>query len=164
MASYREILTKAIIGKGKKTTTDKYEVSINNIDNVLGCWVINHSFNGKIINDKVNVFGEYDVNIWYSYDNNTKTNVVIKKLSYNDFMSVNLKENASLNNNSKIIVKVLNQPNVIDVKVDNGIAKLEISKQLGIEVVGDMLMKVACEDDLNDYEEIIDDEINENYL
>jgi len=45
MAYYKEIVTKAVIGKGKKTIREDREVSFGDrLDNVLGCWVINHTF------------------------------------------------------------------------------------------------------------------------
>jgi hypothetical protein len=43
MANLKEIVTKAVIGKTKKASKDNLEVSLDtNINNVLGCWVINH--------------------------------------------------------------------------------------------------------------------------
>ena len=167
MAYFKEIVTKAVIGKGKKTTKDKFNVDINSIDNVLGCWVINHNFSGNIINNNIEVLGSYDVNIWYSYDNNSKTNVVIKTFNYVDPMKVKIKENSKLTNNSEIIVRTLNQPSVTDVEVIDGKVNLIIEKSIGVEVVGDTKVRVSVQDDFDDYEEIIDDEdidININYL
>lgn len=43
MASYKEIVTKAIIGKGKKYFKDNYDMEVSNTPTtILGCWVINH--------------------------------------------------------------------------------------------------------------------------
>ena len=43
MASYKEIVTKAVIGKGKKYFKNSYSVNVeNNPTTVLGCWIINH--------------------------------------------------------------------------------------------------------------------------
>lgn len=43
MASYKEIVTKAVLGKGKKTFVDIYStVPSCTPTTVLGCWVINH--------------------------------------------------------------------------------------------------------------------------
>lgn len=43
MASYREIVTKAIISKGKKVFVHNNQIEANNNPTtVLGCWVINH--------------------------------------------------------------------------------------------------------------------------
>ena len=47
MASYREIVTKSVIGKGKKTFTNNYTFSVTEVPTtILGCWVINHTFKG----------------------------------------------------------------------------------------------------------------------
>lgn len=171
MAYFKEIVTKAVIGKGKKTTKEKFDVKINEgIDNVLGCWVINHNFTGVIDNNNIIVSGNYDVNIWYSYDNNTKTNVVIKTFSYNDPMKVKIKENSKLTNNSEIIVRTLNQPSVTDVEIVDGIVNLVIEKQMGVEVIGDTKVRVSVQDEFDDYEEIVDEDVeidtdlNDDYL
>ena len=83
MSSYKEIVTKTVIGKGKKNFNNKYSIDVNdNISNILGCWVINHKFNGNMENNDVLVNGSFDVNIWYSYDNDTKTNVINDTINY----------------------------------------------------------------------------------
>ena len=162
MAYYKEIVTKAVIGKGKKTKREDYVIDTDElIDNVLGCWVINHNFRGNVVNNSIIVSGTYDVNIWYSYLNNTKTNVMIKKFSYEYPMNVNLKENSSLTKDSEIIVRTLSQPSVVDVNVLNKQIKLTIEKQLGVEVIGDTTVRVSVEDSFDDYEEIDEDIMDE---
>ena len=43
MSSFKEIVTKAIIGKGKKHFKNSYSITTENVPTtVLGCWVINH--------------------------------------------------------------------------------------------------------------------------
>ena len=74
MANYREIVTKAVISKGKKLFNKDYSVSSNNdVSTILGVWVINHKFSGEKVGNEIRISGSYDVNIWYSYDNDTKT-------------------------------------------------------------------------------------------
>ena len=177
MAYFKEIVTKAIIGKGKKTTILKHTVETDdNINTVLGCWVINHTFNGINNNGKIMVNGSYDINIWYSYDNNTKTNVLVRKFTYDDIMNLKIKENSEVTSSSEIIVRALSQPSVTDVSIDSNIINLSVHKELGVEVVGDTKVRVSVEDEFEDYEEIVDDEnnteeidtnnieVNENYL
>lgn len=168
MASYKEIVTKAVIGKGKKTTKEHLTLQVNeNLDNVLGCWVINHNFSGSIKNNNIIVNGTYDINIWYSYNNNTKTNVMINTFNYSDTMNVKLKENSKLTNNSEIIVRSLNQPSVIDVTNSNNTIEIVVEKIMGVEVIGDSIVKVSVTDEEDEYDEIIDTddiEINEDYL
>ena len=58
MASFKEIVTKAVIGKAKKTSVSKFSVTPNEIpDTVLGCWVINHTFEGHGQNGAVVING-----------------------------------------------------------------------------------------------------------
>lgn len=41
--AYKEIVTKAVIGKGKKKYTNKYQINVEqNPSTILGCWIINH--------------------------------------------------------------------------------------------------------------------------
>lgn len=172
MATYKEIVTKAVIGKAKKTNRMNFSFTPDEkVDTVLGCWVINHNFSGVNNGGKVGVNGAFDVNVWYSYENDTKTKVNTKRFGYNELLNVPLKDQASLTNTSEIIVRSLRQPSVIDVNIDNGNILLNIEKELGVEIVGDTKIKVPIEDIDDDYEEIVDEqefeaieEINDNYL
>lgn len=172
MSNFKEIVTKAVIGKAKKTNTMNFSFQADEkVDTVLGCWVINHNFSGTSNNGKVSVNGSFDVNVWYAYDNDTKTKVNSKKFNYNEVFSVPLKDDATLNNNPEIIVRSLRQPTVTNVTKDNQEIILDIEKELGVEIVGETKIKVPVEDDFDDYEEIVDDaevdkidEIKEDYL
>ena len=89
MANFREIVTKTVIGKGKKTFIDTGHIKTSNPPStILGCWIINHNFNGIKENDKVKINGTYDLNIWYSFDNNSKTDVIKEKVSYNEIVNI----------------------------------------------------------------------------
>ncbi len=175
MNNYKEIVTKAVIGKSKKTSTNEFSMAVENTPNtVLGCWVINHKFNGYSNGDNINVNGSYDVNVWYSYDNDTKTNVSKETYNYNETIPVHLKENIS--DGKEVIVRSLKQPTVNEVKIDNDQIKLSIDKELAVEVVGNTMIRVPVEVISDDYEEIIEpneekkveveqiDEVNEEYL
>ncbi|MBQ3142280.1 MAG: outer spore coat protein CotE [Bacilli bacterium] len=178
MPTYKEIVTKAVIGKGKKLFKDTYDLYIeDNVDTVLGCWVINHEMSGRNDKGSVLITGSFDVNIWYSYDNNTKTSVAIKKIHYKENVNVRLKEASTLTDNSEIIIRSLKNPTCTDVKSNEKKIIYDIEKELGIEIIGDAKVKIAIEDDFDDYEIIeednkninkimndIDNNINEDYL
>ena len=172
MSSFKEIVTKAVIGKAKKTSKDSWSLEPEEIPNtVLGCWVINHSFSGvKSSNNQVVVNGSYDVNVWYAYDTDKKTAVTNKRFSYNDKMSIPLKDNYNIDDATDIIVRCLKQPTVDNVNIKDGKITLDIDKEMGVEIVGDTMVKISVEEDEDDYEEIFDtmdtDEIsvNEDYL
>jgi len=177
VANFKEIVTKAVIGKAKKTSTSSFTIKPEQTpDTVLGCWVINHTFSGKNKNGSVQLNGEFDVNIWYSYDNDTKTTVTTKRFSYTDKMNMTLKDENKITDASEIIVRSLKQPTVTNVNIDSGLVKLDIDKELGVEIVGDTKIKVSVEDEFDDYEIIEDyetdmnqeleqiEELNDNYI
>ena len=168
--NYKEIVTKAVIAKGKKNSTNNYTLQTEETPNtILGCWVINHSFNGTNLGNKVLVNGNFDVNVWYSYDNDSKTAVSTQKFSYTDTMKMNVDESSTTN---EVIVKSIQQPTVSDVSIKDGIVNLNITKELGIEIVGDTKIKVPVEELDDDYIELTDDEdtiesvdqVDTNYL
>ena len=168
MTNFKEIVTKAVIGKSKKISHNDYKLVTDEKPNtVLGCWIINHTFNGKNIDGKVQVNGNFDINVWYSYDNDTKTKVNTMQFSYEDIMPVSLKDNSVLNNNSEIIVRSLKQPTVTDVTIINDEIVMKVEKELGVEVVGDTKLKISVEEDEDEYELIDDnsiDEIKDDFL
>ena len=175
---YKEIVTKAVIGKGKKNFKNEYELIANDtVDTILGCWVINHTMKGISDGEFVRIEGNFDVNVWYSYDSNTKTAVEARNVSYSEKVKVHLLEDKSLNDNSEILLTAIKSPTVIDVEVDGNKVTYEIEKELGIEIIGDTKVKVQVLNDTNNDFEIIDEEIsdkeidsaideeiNENYL
>ena len=172
MSSFKEIVTKAVIGKAKKTSSNKWELEPDEQPNtVLGCWVINHSFSGaKGSNNLVVVNGSYDVNVWYSFDSDKKTAVTTKRFNYVDNMNIPLKDNTNIKDATDIIVRCLKQPTVDNVNINGSKVELEIEKEMGVEIVGDTMVRISVEEDEDDYEEIfdaIDDDaikVNEDYL
>ena len=172
--NYKEIVTKTIIGKGKKIFKNEYEVSVNeNVDTVLGCWVINHDLKGVKDNEYIKINGSYDINIWYSYDNNTKTNVVSNKTYYEERVRVRVRDNRELDEEDEIIIRCLKNPTCIDVSNENNVIKYTISKELGIEIVGDQKIRIPISSSEDEYDIIIDEkeindeidkEVNEDYL
>ena len=175
MSTYKEIVTKAVVGKGKKYYKNTYTVNTdNNPDTVLGCWVINHKFSGSEENGKIVINGSFDVNLWYSYDNNTKTSVITKNIPYKEVVTVSQKETTD-SSKKDIIVRSLKQPSCVSAKEDGNSINIEIEKELGVEIVGDTKVKVAIEEDEEPWDELpeevteetekeIEENIDPNYI
>ena len=167
MALYKEIVTKAVIGKGKKHYKNTYTINTDNTPNtVLGCWIINHKFEGVQEDNKIVINGSFDVNLWYSYDNDTKTTVITKTINYKEIVSVNEKEKPDTDIKD-IIVRSLKQPTCISAKENDKSINIEIEKELGVEIVGDTKVKIAIEEEEDawdilddDYDDEIDKEID----
>ena len=165
MNNYREIVTKAVVSKGKKLFTSTNSVTVNNPSTILGCWVINHNFNGVKEGNKIIIDGSYDVNIWYSYDNDTKTDVVRETNKYSEVINMRERDNSS---GEEIIVRSLKQPNCVKVDIDNNDIVYTIEKELGIELVGDIKVKIEANLEEDPWDEIVEDntmdEINEDFI
>lgn len=161
MPLYKEIVTKAVIGKGKKYFKNNYVIKpIEKPTTVLGCWVINHKFEGYKSNGKIGVDGSFDVNIWYSYDDDSKTDVISERLDYNDIFNVKIKENADLSGDTEIIVRSLKQPTCSKVIIDNDNINFDIEKELGVEIVGETKVKISVEEDEEPWDDVVDDDID----
>lgn len=172
MASFKEIVTKAVIGKGKKQFTDNLSLQVTNSPNtILGCWVINHNFSGTFSNGTVTINGSYDINIWYSYDNDTKTEVLKDTKNYTE--TINVQENSDTEN-EEVIIRSLSGPSCSKAEINGNTINCTIDKTLGIELVGDTKVRINTLDEVDDWEEImdsdasidkkIDEEVNEEYL
>ena len=172
MSNYREIISKAVISKGKKIFTQNDTITVNNNPStVLGCWVINHRFNGVKQNDKIVINGSYDINIWYSYDNDTKTDVVKESHEYTE--TVKMHNVNSEYDNASIVVRSLTDPKCISVNILDNTINYQVDLELGIELVGDVKVKIAVDDNLDDYylieeeksvDKEIDEEVNVDYI
>ena len=156
MASFKEIVTKAVIGKGKKQFTDNLSLQVTNSPNtILGCWVINHNFSGTFSNGTVTINGSYDINIWYSYDNDTKTEVLKENKTYTEI--VHLRDREEETSGEEIIIRSLKQPNCVKVDIIDGNIKYIIEKELGIELVGDIKVKIETNLEEDPWEEILEE-------
>lgn len=175
MANFKEIVTKAVIGKGKKTfTTNHVAIPNSSPSTILGCWVINHTFNGRKLGDMINVEGKFDVNIWYSAQGDTKTDVVNDTITYSHDVSVRRKSEVDTNGGEEIIVRSLNQPNCVKADIVDGKINYTVEKELGIEIVGDTKIKIAIDENEEPWEEIdstdeqisekIEEEVKEDFL
>ncbi len=148
-SEYREIITKAVCGRGRQVckSTDHIRPA-HRPSSILGCWVINHLYHAKKKSDDcVEVHGKYDVNIWYSFNDNTKTEVVSETINYCDEVKLtDLDENCLLDD-CEISVKVVQQPNCLQCKIEeqgNRIA-VEVEREFDVKVIGEtkVTVKVA---------------------
>ncbi len=165
MALYKEIVTKAVVGKGKKYFKNNYTINIEELPTtILGCWVINHKFKGYKTGDKIGIDGSYDVNIWYSYEEDSKTAVINKRIDYNDKFKVKVKDDEDINGDTDIIVRTLKQPNCTKVDItEDGKIDFDIEKELGVEVVGETKIKIQVEEDEEPWE-IITEEVTDEIM
>ncbi|WP_347440301.1 outer spore coat protein CotE, partial [Pseudomonas aeruginosa] len=61
--------------------------------------------------------GFYDVNTWYSFDGNTKTEVVTERVNYTDEVSIGYRDKNFSGDDLEIIARVIQPPNCLEALV-----------------------------------------------
>ncbi|MDF2556613.1 MAG: cotE [Bacillales bacterium] len=160
---YREIITKAVVAKGRKFTKAIHKIQPTcKPSSILGCWIINHNYSAKKKGKKVEICGSYDANIWFSHHDNTKTEVVTERISYVE--EINLKyRKAEYFDDNEVLAKVVQQPNCIDCKISSSGQKIivNVEREFLVEVVGETKLVVMVNDlgeEDCDWEAEVDDE------
>ena len=115
------------------------------------------------LDSKIVIEGSYDVNIWYSYDNNSKTSVVTKREEYSESVSVRRRNDEIDTEDTSIIVRSLKQPSCNGVEIKDNDIYFTVEKELGIEIIGETKMKISVEDDEEPWE-VIEDEVSDDTL
>lgn len=164
MSNFREIVTKAVLGKGKKNFVTEHVITPEHTPStVLGCWVINHNFSGEKTGDKVNINGSYDINIWYSYDNDQQTEVIKQTNTYKEVVTVRKNDDKNTNDED-VIIRTLAQPSCSKVEIVDNTIKYTIEKELGIELVGDTKVRISVDENEEAWDNIIDENEIDNAI
>lgn len=168
MNEVREIVTRAVVAKGKKifrvneTVTPGFDAY-----SILGCWVINHEFEATLNDKKVDLEGNFEINIWYAYDNNSKTDIARSTSNYTGSIKVREIICDYIGNNCDVIARVLQQPTCTNATIkDNGI-EIEVVFEIIVEVIGETKMMVTvfnCNDNIEPLDDDFENEINEDFL
>jgi spore coat protein E len=168
MNEIREIVTKAIVGKGKKIIRINDSVTPKNeAFSILGCWIINHEFEATLIDNKVEVAGNFEANIWYSYDENTKTDIAKKIIGYSEVIKTRQIVKEVSSDSRDVIVRILQQPTCTNAKITDSGLELEIVFEVVAEVIGETKMMVTVFTSVDSVETLEDDfenEIDENFM
>ncbi|ALC90936.1 spore coat protein [Bacillus sp. FJAT-18017] len=149
MGEYREIITKAVVAKGQKFTQSQHTINpTHNPSSILGCWIINHKYEAKKADKCVEIHGYYDVNLWYSYNDNTKTDVAYDRVRYKDVIKLKYRDKHVIDDDS-ILAKVIQQPNCCEAAIspEGGKVIVHVEREFACEVVGETKICVAVNPD-----------------
>ncbi|WP_214482763.1 outer spore coat protein CotE [Bacillus sp. SM2101] len=161
MSQHREIITKAVIGRGRKFTQATHTFSPSHKPtSILGCWIINHQYEAKKRESTVELDGTYDINVWYSFSDNTKTEVVTEKVAYTDVIKLKYKDDNYLDGGQEVVAKVLQQPNTLEATISPNGNKVivQVEREFLAEVIGETKVWVVIDPDGEFEEEEWDDE------
>lgn len=145
MKRLRQIVTKAVVAKGKKRTESSEVMRPPNTPtSILGCWVINHHYSAKKVGKFVEVSGKFDVNVWYAYNNHSKTAVYTETIPYKDRIKLHYRDEDVIDSND-VHVRVLQQPNCIEAIINQrgDSFNVVIEREFLVEVIGETKVVVS---------------------
>ena len=167
MNDVREIVTRAVLAKGRKTLKVDETVFVSSeVSSVLGCWIINHQFQTELKGKEVIVSGTFENNIWYSANNNTSTDVAKSTTEYTARVKVKEVLNDNISDHCDVIARILKNPTCTNALITDEGIKINICFEVLVEVIGETKMMVnvvnnVCQDDELDN---LENEINEDFL
>jgi spore coat protein E len=142
----REIITKAVCGKGRKFSTVTHTVTPpHHPTSILGAWIINHQYEAVRSGDGIEVIGTYDINIWYSYSKNSQTDVAKESVHYVEHVSLSYVDPKHRASTEEVSADVIQEPNCIEANItSNGSSvKIRVEREYSVELVAETKVCVA---------------------
>lgn len=133
----REIITKAVCAKGSKKFVNNHCLRPEpRPEKVLGCWLANHQYQAKSFPNSVVIKGQYELNVWYTYKDNSKTEIYREAVTYTE--SIPFEENLGrIGKDEAIYVHEKVEPRCLAVTVDGDKIDVEVETGFYAEIVGD---------------------------
>jgi spore coat protein E len=154
----REIITKAVCGKGRKFSQKTHTVMLKeNASNILGCWIINHTYHAEKVGDAVEVAGSYDVQTWVSLNDNTDTKIVKEKVSFHESVPLAFFD-ANSRGELEVYSHATQEPSCVEARISSNGDSIEVKveSEFEVEVIGETkLCVVTCDDcDIEDFDDL----------
>jgi spore coat protein E len=153
----REIITKAVCGKGRKfshvshTVTPPYSPT-----SILGAWIINNQFEAVHSGEGVEVVGTYDINIWYSYDRNTKTDVAKETVSYVEIVGLSYLDKKHKSTTAEVSAVATQEPNCVEASISSSgdSVIIRVEREFQVELIAETkVCVVVCTNGCNDFDD-----------
>ena len=144
MSEIREIVTKAVTAKGKKLFRINEKVPLSETaEKILGCWIVNNDINTELLDDKVKINGNFEINIWYSTPNNETTNIARTITNYEDTIKVREIVCDTIGKNKEVVACFVKQPNCTNACINDCTIEIEVLFEIVTEVIGETKMMVT---------------------
>lgn len=151
----REIITKAVCGKGRKFSHVTHTVTPpHKPTSILGAWIINHQYEAVKAEDGIEVVGTYDINIWYSYANNSKTEVAKETVSYVELVPLSYVDPKHRASTEEVSATSTQEPNCVEASITAGGdgVLIRVEREYQVELVAETkVCIVVCANGCNDF-------------
>ncbi|GED70132.1 spore coat protein E [Brevibacillus reuszeri] len=162
----RELIAKAVCGKGHKFSTTTHTIIPSQTPStILGCWIINTNFQAEKVGDAVEVSGTYDVNLWFSFANNTQTEVKRETVKFSVLVPLTFFDR-NCRGDLEIVARAVEQPKCVKAELSGGgTITVKVESEFAVEIIGETKVCVvvcnSCEEKdlhmLGDFEDNSDE-------
>ncbi|WP_248925549.1 outer spore coat protein CotE [Paenibacillus hamazuiensis] len=136
----REIYTKAVCGRGRRFSQVSHTVTPPHAPtSILGAWIINNQYDAVKSGDSVEVVGTYDINIWYSYDRNTKTDVAKETVSYVEVVPLSYLDKKHRPSTAEVSATATQEPNCVEANISSSGSSvvLRVEREFKVEMIAE---------------------------
>jgi spore coat protein E len=153
----REIITKAVCGKGRRFSQSSHNITpAHTPTSILGAWVINNQYEAVKADDGVEVVGTYDINIWYSYDRNTKTDVAKETVSYVEVVPLSYLDKKHRPSTAEVSAAAVQEPNCVEASISSrgDYVVIRVEREFQVEMVAETkVCVVVCQGGCDDFDD-----------
>ena len=145
MNEIREILTKAVIGKGQRSFELNVSLPQTAIlpDRTLGAFITNHHMQVAKVGNDIELSGTYDLHCWYTHSGDTETNISKMTVEYGNRVELQNALREHLLETDDILCEEVVAPYATNVRVEEGFIVADVLFEVGVEVIGETKMRVA---------------------
>jgi spore coat protein E len=125
----------------------------HNPTNILGAWIINHQYEAVKSGDGIEILGTYDINIWYSCDKNSKTDVAKETVSYVEVVPLSYLDPNYRKNTEEVSAESTQEPNCVEAAVtSDGSVLVRVEREYQVEMIAETkVCVVVCPGGCDDF-------------
>jgi len=163
----RLLLAKAVVGKGHKHSLTTHTILPSHTPStILGCWIINNTFSAEKVGETIEVSGTYDVNLWYSFADNTQTEVKKESVHFTIVVPLSFFDKNCLGD-LEIFCQSVEQPKCVKAEISGGTVVVKVEQEYACEVIGETKVCVvvcnSCDHDKDGFHDDYDDESDDDF-
>jgi spore coat protein E len=111
----------------------------------LGAWIINHQYEAVRSGDGIEVIGTYDINIWYSYNRNSETDVAKETISYTELVPLSYVDPKHRASTEEVSAVATQEPSCVVANISSGGGEVvvRVEREFAVEMIAETKVCVA---------------------
>ncbi len=134
----RELIAKAVCGKGHTHSVTTFTLMPSHTPStILGCWIINTNFQAEKVGEAVEISGTFDVNLWFSFANNTQTEVNKETVKFSVLVPLTFFDR-NCRGDLEIVARAVEQPKCVKAELtSDGLVVVKVESEFAAEIIGE---------------------------